>query len=137
MKPAVENLQFQVRCIGLQDVIDDRSVGRILACRFFRGKRGVCPCVATIAKRVRRLEQEIGGERLRTHLAHRRDVVENPERTPVRSNHDVVVVYNEVAHRGCRQVLLQRPQRALVQRDPERRGAVTWRGADPPGTLLR
>ena len=58
---------------------------------------------------------------LARHLSQRRDVVENPERTPVSSDDQVVFVDPQIAHGCMRQIQLQRlPMIAVVKRNPHR-----------------
>jgi len=55
--------------------------------------------------------------RRRRNLPQRRQVVQNPERAPVRRRDQVVVFHFQIVHRHGRQVLLQRfPVRAVVER---------------------
>ena len=55
---------------------------------------------------------------VRSRLAKHADVVQHPNPAPVRSEDQIVVVKGEVAHRGRRQVELQRlPVVAVVKRD--------------------
>jgi len=54
-------------------------------------------------------------------LAQRRDVVEDPERAAVRRNNQVVAVNREIAHRGVRQIQLQRlPGISIVEGNIDR-----------------
>ena len=53
-----------------------------------------------------------------SQLAQRRDVVENPERAAVSGDDEIVAVNGQIAHRGDRQVELQRlPVVAVVERN--------------------
>ena len=79
MKSPVEDFELQVVGGRLQEVVDDGAVRRILTCRFFRRQRRIGPGVAAVTIDVGRLEEEISRESLRTHLAQRGDVIEDPE----------------------------------------------------------
>ena len=77
------DLELHIRRIGLQEIVDDRAIRWILAGGFFRGKRRVGPGIAAIAIDVRRLKEEVRGERL--PLTQRSNVVEYPERSAMRA----------------------------------------------------
>src|SRR5262249_57672972 len=63
-----------------------------------------------------RFEQEIVTFAL-VPLTQRRDVVEDPESAAMRGKDEIVVLNDEVAHRGSRQIQPQRfPLRAIVER---------------------
>src|SRR5271156_6446725 len=54
----------------------------------------------------------------RVELPQRRDVIQDPERTAVSSDNNVVMMNDEVADRRCRQIHSQRlPMIAVVPRD--------------------
>ena len=118
----VEDLErHRARRVGLQRVIDDRAVRRVLAARLVRRQRRVRVHVPAHADRSLRLEKR----RLARHhrlveLAERRDVVEDPESSSVRGRDQVVVLDDDIAHRARRHIQTERlPVIAVVKRDED------------------
>ena len=103
-----------------QIVVNDSSVGRVAPRGLVRGNRRVGAGAAARPHRRGGLEQRHRG-RGADHLAQRTDIIEHPERTAVRGDDQVLIVNHQVAHRGMRQIELQRlPVIAVVERHPHR-----------------
>ena len=98
-------------------VMNDCTVGWILTGGLLRGQRRIGPFVAPEAVRQLRLEQlGISARGLGVELTQRRHVVEDPERSPVRTDHNVVVVDHQITDRGRRHVEPKRlPVLAVVE----------------------
>ncbi len=76
-----------------------------------------CSRLNAISSR-RRVQESVFLRDLVAVLAQRREVVENPERAPVRGNHQIVILDHQIVHRRRRQVQLQRtPVRTIVERN--------------------
>ena len=100
-------------------ILDDGAGRRIGGGRLIGRHRRVGPGAAMHAVGGRRREQHRIARRRRAKLAQARDVVEHPERAAVRRDDQIVVVDSQVAHRGMRQIELQRlPVLAVVVGDP-------------------
>src|SRR6202790_810897 len=104
---------------GREVVIKNRSVRRVLARGNFGRKRRVRIAVPTETNSLLRREERCGRfSDGGVELAKRRNVVENPERTPVRADDEIVAVDREVAHRRMRQIELHRlPVVAIIEGD--------------------
>ena len=51
-------------------------------------------------------------------LAQRTDVIQNPERPPMRSHDEIVVLDHQIVHRRGRQIQLERPPlRSIIERN--------------------
>jgi hypothetical protein len=88
--------------------MDAHSIGRIGQHRFFPGPRHVGAGVPAHAPCSGGLEQHrILFQGYRIQLSQRRDVIEDPEATPVRRDCQVIVLDDDVARGRTRQVLLK------------------------------
>ena len=100
-----------------QEIIKHRPVGRILASRFVRRQRRIGIDVAADAQSCLRFEKQIS-VLVVVELAQRSDVVEDPESASVRRYDEIVILNDEIAHRGRRQIQPQRlPVCAVIERD--------------------
>ena len=112
---------------GLQRVIEDGAVGRILRGGKFRWKRSfliVVPADASDGGGTQKRGVGIGD--LRAGLAQGREVVENPESAAVGGDDEIVVVDDEVAGVAGGKIQLERlPVVAIVERNVD---AIRERG---------
>ena len=115
----IEN--FQLHGVGRrrEEIINHRATRRILARgllgRKWRAGEGVVihPNCRSRTVKPRRFPS---AHVKRLHLAKGSDVIENPERTPVRGNDQVVAVDREIPNSGDRQIQLQGlPMIAIVK----------------------
>ena len=61
-------------------------------------------------------QKGVGPRSLGGNLSQRRDIVEHPEAASMRRDDQIVFVNREIAHRGCRQIELQRlPMIAIIE----------------------
>ena len=92
-----------------QEVIDVRSVGRILTNRLVVVRDGRSGNGAEPIRLADRKEVRVGIQRLRGHLAERRDVVQNTGAAAVGADDEIVEVllHDEPVRRRVRQVVLQ------------------------------
>src|SRR6266849_8729816 len=106
----------------LQPEIDHCPVGRILAGRLFwrKWRVGVVVATETVAQ-LRREKISIGFGHLGSDLPKWSDVVENPERAPMRSDYDVIVMDHQIANRRGRKIEAQRlPMISVIKGDIHR-----------------
>ena len=102
---------------GIQRVVEDGAVGRILSGGKFRRKRGflvVVPADASDGGGAK--ERGVGVRDLRAGLAQRREVVENPKRAAVGGDDEIVIVDDDVAGIAGGKIQLERlPVVAVVE----------------------
>ena len=121
----VEHVERDRAGVLRQVVVDDRARRRIVARREVHrvdvgrdGGRGRSSAALHQHGGIRPEEPRVRARHRGVELTERRDVVEHPERTPVRGDDQVVVPLVEITDRGHRQVELQRlPVVAVVERD--------------------
>ena len=104
---------------SLKEVIDTRSVRRVLANRLVVVGHGRCGNGAEAVRRSDGKQVRGGVQILWRHLAERRDVVQNPGAAAVGADDEIVEVllHDEPVRRRVRQVVLQRlPVLAIVER---------------------
>ncbi len=102
-------------------VIEDRAIGRILTAWLLLGQRRVGIEIPMHAMgRLRLIEDDVGRRHFRIDLAKRGDVIEDPERTAMGADDDVVIVNDEIADRGGRHVEPQGvPVVAVIEGDED------------------
>ena len=117
---AVEYLQHhRVAGIARQEELDDCARRRIGSERLIGRQRRVGPGTALHAPGRRRAEQYDIAQRRAAELPQSGDVVEDPDRASVRGDDQIVLVDPDIAHRGVRQVQLQRlPVLTVIERCP-------------------
>src|SRR5208282_3977628 len=104
----IENFQTNSARGRWEKIINYRATRRILRRWLFGRQRRASKRVVIHANRGGRTVKPRATGSSRLHrLAKRRDVIENPEGTPVRGNHQVIPVDGEIAHRADGQVQLQ------------------------------
>src|ERR1700675_4606324 len=105
----VENFETNVANRGRKIVINDRAIRRILGSWLLGGKRRTDKGIVIDANRGCWPVKPGRGRASRfKRLTERRNVIQNPERTAVRGNHQVIAVDGEIANRRGGQVQLQR-----------------------------
>src|SRR5262249_19115596 len=100
-----------------QVIVEGSSERRILARRYFRSERRVVVGASADTHGRRRFEK-IGTSRsnVAADLTQRRDVIQNPERPPMRRCNQIIVFNHQIVHRGRRHVKQQRlPVVAIVK----------------------
>ena len=97
--PQVEEFERHFLRIGLEVVVD-------------------VDCVVEESDRILRVEQpEISRHNVRVHLPQGSDAAHDPERPPVRRNHQVMILDDEIGHLRHRQIHRERlPRRPVVPR---------------------
>src|ERR1700680_961420 len=92
----VKNLELDVRCGGLEVVIDDGAFGRIFRSGLFR-RQGRAEEAIVVHSDGSGWPKKPCAFSFRDvmHLPQRRDVIENPERTPVGGNHEIISVNDQ------------------------------------------
>ena len=117
----VENAQRH-RAVGVagEPVIEDRAIRWILTGRLFARQRCVFVLVAAHADRNAWLEQMHGlGEHRSIELAQWRQLIHDPDRTPLRRDDQIVAMHEQVGDDGVGQIALQRlPLPAVIERHP-------------------
>ena len=111
--------QFHLLSVRGKIVVEDRSIGRVLRSGLFGWQwRTRKPIVVDTDGRLRLVQEGQAARRMFRRLAQRSDVVQYPERSSMRRNHEVVAVNGQVTHRGRGKIQLQGlPLTAVVKGD--------------------
>ena len=100
---------------GLEIVIDDCPRRRVVAhwlafVEFLRVMQTECG--------LRLIKNDVCRGGLRVELTERRQIVQHPERTPVRRDHEIVIFNDKIMNRCYRQIQLQwLPMGAIIERN--------------------
>ena len=116
----VDNIQLDT-ALGFtrQKVLDDGARRRIAGHGFVGRQWCVCPGAAWHAVSQGGLQQQWLACRLYVELAQTRDVIQHPEAAAVRGDDQILIVDGEIAHRGVRQIILQRaPLITIIEGHP-------------------
>ena len=117
----IENFQLHAPGCRWQEIVDHRAIRRILRRGLLGRKRRARKRIAIHANRRRRAIKIKTSAAIAVRfqrLTQRRDVIQNPKRTPVRCNQQIVAVDRKIANRSDGQVQLQGlPVVPIVPRD--------------------
>ena len=133
----VDHLDHHLGRRRAQEIVDRDAVGRVLAGGLVGGKGRVGVRIPADPERALRAEEvRLLAEQAVVDLAKRLQVVEDEEAPPMGGEREVVVLDDEVSHRGRRQVEPQEvPALAVVERDVDRPLGAAIEESAPSGIL--